>query len=230
MEEKNIIKDLLLKKCLWFYEFKDIFYKYPIISPWLLIEWEQPARCDGVSINDSKLGSFNFDLEEILETHEEIKDMELRLLLINHNGNDNLDSDLHFVFFQIAWDKQQNEIQKQQANTNQEKELKRMAKLLRSNRSSKNESKNRIIFVLLNVSCFIQPFYLKSRRDRLESKTSTWSNNCNQKCPQKNNRSNAQQNDKEPTQSLSQKRNYNCIRQFSPICTKSSIRQLSSEL
>ena len=50
--------------------------------------------------------------------------MERRLSLSDHDGNDNLDSDFHFVFFLIAEDERRNEMQKQQANEDQKKELK----------------------------------------------------------------------------------------------------------
>ena len=115
-EEGRTVKDHILKKCPWFYEFEDIFHKHPIISPPLLIESEQPARRDGVSVNDSELGGFDFDLEETLEAHGEIEDMELGLSLGNHDGNNNSESDLCFVFSQIARNEQQNKIQKQRAN------------------------------------------------------------------------------------------------------------------
>lgn len=59
-------------------------------------------RCDGVSINDNKLGGFNFHLEKTLEAHRDIKDMKLKLLLGNHDSNDNLDFDFCFIFSQIA--------------------------------------------------------------------------------------------------------------------------------
>lgn len=63
-----------------------------------MIESKQPARRNGVSINDNKLKGLNFDLEETLEAYKEIEDMKLRLLLDNHNGNNNLDFGLDSVF------------------------------------------------------------------------------------------------------------------------------------
>lgn len=102
MEEKSTVKDHILKKCPWFYKFEDIFHKYPTIAPLVLIESEQPLRCDRVGVNDSKLEGFDLDLEKILEAHREIENIKLRLLLGNHDGNDNLDSDFYSVFSQIA--------------------------------------------------------------------------------------------------------------------------------
>ena len=115
-EAGSTVKDHILKKCPWLYEFEDIFHKYPTISPPILIESEQPARRDGVSLNNSELGGFGFDLEEILEAHGEVEDTELGLSMGNRDSNDNLDSDLHFGFSQIAWDARRNEIQKEWAN------------------------------------------------------------------------------------------------------------------
>lgn len=89
---------LTLQKWPWFYKFEDIFYKYPTIFPLILIESEQLVRYNGISVNDSKLKEFVFDLKETLKAYKEIKDTKTRLLLGNYNGNDNLDSNLYFVF------------------------------------------------------------------------------------------------------------------------------------
>ena len=103
------VKDHILKKCPWFYEFEDIFHKHPTISPPILIESEKPARRDGTSVKDTELGGFDFDLEETLEFHGEEGDMEAQ---VNHNGDDDSDSDLHSVFSQIARDERRNERKK----------------------------------------------------------------------------------------------------------------------
>lgn len=77
-----------------------------------MIESEQPMCHDGVSVNDSELGGFDFDLEETLEANGKVEDTKLRLLLDNPNSNNNLDSNLYFVFSQIVRVKQHNKIQK----------------------------------------------------------------------------------------------------------------------
>ena len=227
-EEESTVKDHILKKCPWFYEFEDIFHKHPTISPPILIESEQPARRDGVSVNDSELGGFDFDLEKTLEAHGEIEDTELGLSLGNHDGNDNSDSDLRSVFSQIARDERRNEIQKQRANADQEKELEGMTKPLRSDTPSESESENGIVFAPPDIPRSTQPSYLQSRHDRLESETPARSINRNQERLPKT-RPNAQQNDKEPAQLLSRKRNHDRTRQFSPTREESSTRQLSPE-
>lgn len=114
--------------------------------------------------NNSELGGFGFDLEEILESHGEVEDTELGLSLGNRDSNDNLDSDLHFGFSQIAWDARRNEIQKQWANADQETELEGMTKPLVSNIPSESESENAIAFAPIDVFGSTQPAYLQSRR------------------------------------------------------------------
>lgn len=103
-EAESTAKDHILKKCLWFYEFEEIFHKHPTTAPLILIESGQPARRDGFSVNDSELGGFYYDLEETLEAHGEVEDKELGLSLGNHDGNNNSDSDFHSAFSQIARD------------------------------------------------------------------------------------------------------------------------------
>lgn len=98
-----------------------------------------------------------------------------------------------------------------------------------SSTPSESESENEIAFVPPDVPRSTQPSYLQSRHDRPESETPARSNNRNQERLQKNNRPNARENDKEPKQSLSQKRNHDHIRQFSPTREESSTRQLSPE-
>lgn len=76
---------------------------------------------------------FNLDLGEV-------EDTKLGLLLDNHDGNDNLDSNLYFIFSRIAIDERRNKKQKQWINTDYEKKLEKMTKPLKSEISSKSES------------------------------------------------------------------------------------------
>lgn len=87
MEARSTVKDHVLKKYPWFYNFEDIFHKYLTLSFSILIKSEKPACCNGASINDSELGGFGLNLEKALEAHEKVEDIELRLLLGSHNGN-----------------------------------------------------------------------------------------------------------------------------------------------
>lgn len=91
-----------MKKFLWFYEFENIFHKHVTISSLILTKLEQLVYFNGVFINNSKLKRFDFDLKGISKTHKKIKDIKLRLLLDNSNGNNNSDFNLFFVFSQIA--------------------------------------------------------------------------------------------------------------------------------
>lgn len=188
-------------------------------------ESEQPARRDGVSVNDSELGGFDSDLEETLEANGEVEDVELG----NYDGNDNSESDLDSFFSRIARDERRIEIQKQWAKADQEKELEGMTKPLGSDTPSESESENAIAFATTDVPRSTQPSYLQLRRDRLESETPVWSNSRNQERLQKNNRPNARQNNKEPTESSSRKRNHDRTRQFSSTREESLTRHLSPE-
>lgn len=87
MEARSTVKDHILKKCPWFYNFEDIFHKDPTLSFPILIKSEKPACYNGASINDSELRGFGLNLEKALEAHEKVEDIELRLLLGSHNGN-----------------------------------------------------------------------------------------------------------------------------------------------
>lgn len=106
-----IVKDHILKKCLWFYKFENIFPKYPTVSPPILIESKQPAQRDGTSVKHTELGSYDFDLEKTLEFHGEEEDMEIGTQA-NYDGNDDSNLDLHSVISQITKEKQRNERKK----------------------------------------------------------------------------------------------------------------------
>lgn len=94
---------------------------------------------------------------------------------------------------------------------------------------SGSKSENAIAFIPTDFPCSIQSSYLQSKRDRLKSEIPVHSNSCNQQRLQKNNRPKVQQNDKELTESSSQKRNHDRTRQFSFIQKRSSTRKLSPE-
>lgn len=95
-----------------------------------MIDIEQPVCRDGANVNDSELRGFDSDSEGTLKAHREIEDTELRLSLGNHDGNDNSDSDLPFVFSQIALDERCNKIQKQRVNADQQKKTRKNDKAM----------------------------------------------------------------------------------------------------
>lgn len=201
------VKDHILKKCPWFYEFEDIFHKHPTVSPPILIESDQPARPDGTNVKDTELGGFDFDLEKTLEFYGEERDMKMEAQA-NHDGDDDSDSDLHSVFSQIARDERRNERKKRQGNADQEKESGAAIRPeLGSETSSENESEDAPI----DVPRSTQPSYLLSRCNRLESKTPTRSNTNTQLSSRKRNHDRARQSSS--AQEGSQKRNHDLLRQ-----------------
>lgn len=82
MEARSTVKDHVLKKCPWFYNFEDIFHKDPTISFPILIKSEKPACRNGANINDSELGGFGLNLEKALETHEKVEDIVIMAIII----------------------------------------------------------------------------------------------------------------------------------------------------
>ncbi len=66
--------------------------------------WKQSVHHDRANVDDNKLKEFDSDFEKTLEDHGKVDDIEWRLSLSNHDGNDNSDSDLNFVFSLISQD------------------------------------------------------------------------------------------------------------------------------
>lgn len=62
-----IVKDHILKKCRWFYEFDDIFYKQSCINPTLIIESGQPPKLNGAAVDDNDLRGYDFNFNQDLE-------------------------------------------------------------------------------------------------------------------------------------------------------------------
>ena len=98
------VKDYTLKKCLWFYEFENIFHKYPGINLPLIIEFGQPAKCDGGAMDKDDLRGYDFDVDQdledycqmaILETKGE-KDISISYSNLSDLGSD-FDLSLHFA-------------------------------------------------------------------------------------------------------------------------------------
>lgn len=49
-------KEIILKRCAWYYEYEELFCDHPGVNPPALIESEQPILRDGQIVNDSELG------------------------------------------------------------------------------------------------------------------------------------------------------------------------------
>lgn len=61
------VKDYILKKCSWFYKFKNIFHKYAGINLLLIIESRQLLKHDGTAINKNNLKGYDLDFDQDLE-------------------------------------------------------------------------------------------------------------------------------------------------------------------
>ena len=62
-----MVKDHILKKCPWFYKFKNIFYKHPSINSPLINESRQPPKRDGAAVDEDDQGGYDFNLDQDLE-------------------------------------------------------------------------------------------------------------------------------------------------------------------
>lgn len=61
------VKDHILKKCPWFYDFEDLFHKHPGTNPPLIIESRKPPKRNGAAVEEDDLGGYGFDLDQDLE-------------------------------------------------------------------------------------------------------------------------------------------------------------------
>lgn len=121
------VKDHILKKCPWFYEFEDIFHKHPGINPPLIIESGQPPKRDGAAVNEDDLGGYNFDLDQDLEDPCQMatretkgeEDMGVSFSNLSDLGSDS-DSSLHSALSQIARDARQEARKKANMKTSRE--------------------------------------------------------------------------------------------------------------
>ena len=57
-----MLKDHILKKCSWFYEFKDIFYKHFGINLLIILESGQSPIRDRAVVDEDKLKGYDFYL------------------------------------------------------------------------------------------------------------------------------------------------------------------------
>lgn len=58
----KIAKEFILKHCVWYYKYEDLFCHHPGVNSPTLIESEQPARCDGQIVNE--LGGYDGDFKK----------------------------------------------------------------------------------------------------------------------------------------------------------------------
>ncbi len=57
-------KELIFKRCLWYYEYEEWYYDHPAVNPPAIIELEQPKCCDGQAVNNFELGCYDKDLHK----------------------------------------------------------------------------------------------------------------------------------------------------------------------
>ena len=57
-------KELILKRCPWYYEYEELYCDHPAVNPPAIIESEQPTRRDGQAVNDFELGGYDRNLYE----------------------------------------------------------------------------------------------------------------------------------------------------------------------
>lgn len=100
-----IVKDHILKKYSWFYEFKDIFYKHPNINLILIIESGQPPKCDEAMVDKDDLEGYDFNFDQDLEDSHQMticetggeEDMVVSFSNLSDLGSDS-DLSLHSTF------------------------------------------------------------------------------------------------------------------------------------
>ena len=98
-----------MKKCSWFYEFKNIFYKNPGINLPLIIKSRQPLKRDEAAVDENDLKNYDFDFDQNLENFcqiaiyktEKKEDMDIFYSNLSDLSSD-FDSSLYFVLSQIA--------------------------------------------------------------------------------------------------------------------------------
>lgn len=55
-------KELILRRCAWYYEYEELFCDHPGVNPAAIIESGQPSRREGHTVDDNELGGYDKDL------------------------------------------------------------------------------------------------------------------------------------------------------------------------
>lgn len=110
----NTAKELILKRCAWYYEYKELFCDHPGVNPAAIIKSGQPSRCEGHTVNDNELGGYNKDLNssDFDISGSSTNPAEQHPTELSKNSDS---SSLHSVLFQIARD-QRREVRKKENN------------------------------------------------------------------------------------------------------------------
>ena len=56
------VKELILKRCVWYYKYEELFCDHPGVNPTAIIESGQPLCRGGHIIDDNELGGYDKDL------------------------------------------------------------------------------------------------------------------------------------------------------------------------
>lgn len=87
-------KEIILKRCAWYYEYKQLFCNHPGVNPPALIKSEQPIRCNDQIVNDSELGRYDKGLQEGELGPEGLNDFDQDA---EKDGDDSDSSSLHLA-------------------------------------------------------------------------------------------------------------------------------------
>lgn len=100
-------KELVPKRCPWYYEYEELFCDHPGVSPPTLIESQQPTRRDGQIVNDIELGGYDKDFQEgesPLPDSGGLSDQNGEEDVVQDNEDESDSSSFHSVLSQIARD------------------------------------------------------------------------------------------------------------------------------
>lgn len=170
------VKDHILKKCPWFYEFEDIFHKHPGINPSLIIESGQPPKRDGAAVDENDLGGYDFELDQDLEYPRQMatrktegeEDMGVSFSNLSDLGSDS-DSSLHSALSQIARDVRREARKKANKKTSREVKGGNSNLTILSDDDEENED---IFLTQAHTSKFTRPSYLQAKSQQTSTNTS----------------------------------------------------------
>ena len=95
-------KELILKRCTWYYEYEELFCHHSGVNPPTLIESEQPTRRGSQTINNSDLGGYDKDLQGELspQDSEGFSDynQDREEVMIEDNGDEFDSSSFHSAY------------------------------------------------------------------------------------------------------------------------------------
>ena len=132
------VKELIFKRCVWYYKYKELFCNHLGINPIAIIASGQPFCHGGHIVDDNELGGYDKDLNpfDFDIPGSSTNPVEQHLTDLSKDSDS---SSLHFVLSQIA----QNQRHEARKKTNNEKAI------IQSIKKDAGESKSEISFYLL---------------------------------------------------------------------------------